>query len=239
MDSQFYEKFIKHHGILGQKWGVRNGPPYPLSKEQHSKSEIDAGWEKSLNKTSGLITKYALGKTNDSVKDFSSIKKIEGKHSREEDVKKINPKFGKERGTTMNCTMCSAAYEMRRRGYDVKAALSERGETTSKQMKWFNLSRRDIYTTKSYSDFKNKLSSMPSGSRGFLNSDCGRFHSRHCLVWEIVNGDLKIFDCQNGTIYQDLLDSPICVNTYTNYEIVRTDDKEISESAIKTAIRVA
>ena len=29
---------IKHHGILGQKWGVRNGPPYPLdAKGQYKK----------------------------------------------------------------------------------------------------------------------------------------------------------------------------------------------------------
>lgn len=25
--------FISHHGIKGQKWGVMNGPPYPLDKE--------------------------------------------------------------------------------------------------------------------------------------------------------------------------------------------------------------
>lgn len=25
------ELFLKHHGILGQKWGVKNGPPYPLT----------------------------------------------------------------------------------------------------------------------------------------------------------------------------------------------------------------
>ena len=25
-----YDSELKHHGILGQKWGVKNGPPYPL-----------------------------------------------------------------------------------------------------------------------------------------------------------------------------------------------------------------
>lgn len=25
------ELFLRHHGILGQKWGVKNGPPYPLT----------------------------------------------------------------------------------------------------------------------------------------------------------------------------------------------------------------
>lgn len=24
---------LKHHGVKGQKWGVKNGPPYPLKKE--------------------------------------------------------------------------------------------------------------------------------------------------------------------------------------------------------------
>lgn len=24
--------YLMHHGIKGQKWGVRNGPPYPLKK---------------------------------------------------------------------------------------------------------------------------------------------------------------------------------------------------------------
>ena len=26
----FNEDALSHHGIEGQKWGVRNGPPYPL-----------------------------------------------------------------------------------------------------------------------------------------------------------------------------------------------------------------
>ena len=62
--------FLAHHGIAGQKWGVRNGPPYPLSAGQHSAKERKADWRSSLasnnsKKASGSIdiskdTKFRL-----------------------------------------------------------------------------------------------------------------------------------------------------------------------------------
>ena len=27
-------EILEHHGIDGQKWGVRNGPPYPLERKK-------------------------------------------------------------------------------------------------------------------------------------------------------------------------------------------------------------
>lgn len=44
-----YRNELYHHGVLGQKWGKRNGPPYPLKASDHSVSEKKAGWRKSLD----------------------------------------------------------------------------------------------------------------------------------------------------------------------------------------------
>lgn len=43
-----FDSDLSHHGILGMRWGQRNGPPYPLGSGDHSVSEKKAGWRKSL-----------------------------------------------------------------------------------------------------------------------------------------------------------------------------------------------
>lgn len=47
IDETMYEdEILEHHGIIGQKWGTKNGPPYPLdenvARKVMSKSKEEA-----------------------------------------------------------------------------------------------------------------------------------------------------------------------------------------------------
>lgn len=55
-NNNYYNPYVRndlelyHHGIAGQKWGKRNGPPYPLAAGAHSAAEKKAGWKGSIYK---------------------------------------------------------------------------------------------------------------------------------------------------------------------------------------------
>lgn len=53
------EDDLNHHGILGQKWGKRNGPPYPLNASQ--KSSAERKLNSSLDEQTRLTTKSRTG----------------------------------------------------------------------------------------------------------------------------------------------------------------------------------
>ena len=52
-----YTEELYHHGILGQRWGTRNGPPYPLSGGDYTPSERTAIEKERKNKKYSIYNK--------------------------------------------------------------------------------------------------------------------------------------------------------------------------------------
>ena len=57
------ELYLVHHGVKGQKWGVKNGPPYPLTK-RHDIKKVSDKYSKELKRvrmsenTKGYLYSY-------------------------------------------------------------------------------------------------------------------------------------------------------------------------------------
>ena len=66
-DMDELEDYLMHHGIEGQKWGVRHGPPYPLDRK--TSSEIKKGKEVTESKSSDDKKEYE----DEFTKDFDEV----------------------------------------------------------------------------------------------------------------------------------------------------------------------
>lgn len=78
---------LKHHGVEGQHWGVRNGPPYPLNRRKDAAvrtknfAKNNVSYSKSIGRSREYEKKIAKykekGKTDsDKYKNLSNLQKM-------------------------------------------------------------------------------------------------------------------------------------------------------------------
>jgi len=65
--------YLAHHGILGQKWGQRNGPPYPLKGGAYTKAERSAIERDRANKKSSIYKKRHYDKMLDTDTELQTL----------------------------------------------------------------------------------------------------------------------------------------------------------------------
>ena len=85
---------ISHYGVDGQKWGVRNGPPYPIKRQKNKKWTVTnrSGEKKDLessNKSIGKRDKAKIIKENIDELTIDEIKELMTRIELEEKLNKM------------------------------------------------------------------------------------------------------------------------------------------------------
>lgn len=173
-------------------------------------------------------------------------------YSKDEDQAAINPNYEEGEEWQTNCAYCTAAYDLRRRGYDVEAMPCDDAtydatldsiptwyEDTSKadwsgdaSVDWFGRIDYDNIS-KIHEDTKKTFDEMPDGSYGQF---CvyWTIGGGHSMVWEKENGTTYIRDCQtNETVTHDEWVSYYGDWSYGAY-VLRTDNRVPSKNILKT-----
>lgn len=167
----------------------------------------------------------------------------------EEDCAGANPAYKYESSSNgpyhINCQRCIAAYDLRRRGYDVEALPRiEKWDEFAKNNGWVKLwkggSLDDLIPTgaKNWVNMANKtkkaIIEMGDGARCVIKVSWSKY-SGHVLIAENQGGKIQFLDPQDGTIYKD--DSWCFGTQCTKTKIFRIDNKEIDESKIQKACK--
>lgn len=173
---------------------------------------------------------------------------------------RINPDYGiaglTGLGTKTNCRRCTFAYELRRRGFDVRAT-NAMGDFTNGQtgIGLYNATHEHqnigflgfihkLEKGASISEFTgtkiltpprrqaksifDSLSTYPEGARGELSLMWSK-GGGHSLAWEIVGGQPKIFDCQLSEMYDSADNFPsYMAESIKEAYLTRLDDKNLN-----------
>lgn len=129
----------------------------------------------------------------------------------EQDMAVVNPSKG---NTTVsannNCALCTMAYDMRRRGYDVIAKqrspiniLYDIGED---DVSAIYPGAKTIQAGKTAADLTRALKKEPEGSRGAAFCSWADANSGHVVAYEIQNGKPILIDAQNNEKYDNIGD---------------------------------
>lgn len=181
-------------------------------------------------------------------KSFSELNKTKTKQTSDEHQLAVNPDYDQlTYDYSMNCSFCTAAYDLRKRGYDVEANPISQSEayTIDDICSWYK-GARPVYkftvdsehTTNRSDDKKNlseserlieNLKSQGEGARGHLALYWYN-GGAHDVIWEVENDEVVLRDCQTGEISRTFSE----LSYAYDYAYVRTDNLEPTDAVLRT-----
>lgn len=217
------EAKLEHYGVKGMKWGVRKTPEQLRDgrKTNMSKKTMDGIDPVSLAMSLGLIGVSIIASNVGNkkitmqaeepelqLKKLKEAKKIKPPEPYSVSIKNTNNTRSLNKNFKNNCPNTTLAYELRRRGYDVKAKPAPSGMTMSSIRDLYNIKESDINITNMTNPFKTKennrklnsyFDSMPDGYRGAIGVMWdGIASGGHIFNVERVDGKTMFIDSQTG-----------------------------------------
>ena len=303
------DAYLAHHGIKGQKWGVRrfqnsDGSLTKAGKERYGSSSDshDKGDDKVKNyliqsgilalgvgtATAGFFVgspqMMAVGamlavesninisamlagdiytsihkkkleneSANDEIDEKTGLKLKSKEYTPKEDLKRINPEYhNSSSNTKSNCMLCTTAYDMRRRGFDVQANKATEGYEYEDIKRWYPKAELKIVNEgncrKTAAKLAETLIAQGEGARGNImimwDYDKTQSYGGHSMIYEIENGKAMLKDGQTGKTYGEITGGIAAVGG--NYPLyyaepsvtyARLDNVDFDPKGIKEAVR--
>lgn len=281
-----YHDYLEHHGVKGQRWGVRRTPeqlghkPSKKSKFGYAPLKYKAPVMQSSVKAAqylaatlassvipGFATLYNL-RTVKSIMDSSFdgrdyIKKdgpIEspskmrrktkdlGIHN---DMLQVNPRVPgvSTAGTVNNCSYCTFAMEMRRRGYDVRARKKGSGIAAGDINHYFkdvkleypriekvpgeSLKDRSI---KAYEKLCRSIEQQGSGARGLVLMKWVGSTAGHMMYYDVDrSGNVSFYDGQNKKVNDS---AAFSLSDPDGYSYARLDNVNFTDNIGEAVVSV-
>lgn len=207
--GEVQQSALEHHGVQGQKWGVRHGPPYPIQNGSRKVKDL---------KRASINVSTAKSKAS----------KV---HAEVEKYKDGGP------AGNQNCQLCTWSMEMQFRGEDMLPRPVYSPRDIELTLKGYEVVKNPVKKSiEDRSDVEQQVVDAGDGARFYTHVNWKGSTGGHEFITMNIGGEPYVVDGQAGIVakfgskeaksyFEDI--------NYNNSFLVRMDDKEVNRDILK------
>lgn len=190
---------------------------------------------------SAAKARHANAKAEKEIRDIQNNKNVDPKtglklknkiSTADEDMAKVNPAYNNwSDNTKNNCLLCTNAYALRRKGYDVMANGANDGYSGAIFLNFYPKATLERVRIPNYVTGRNindvvKNFKIPEGGYGAISVQWQGDGGGHSMVYCVEKGKPVLRDCQSNKVYRGAKVNQIFNNAVKDVRIVRLDNVE-------------